>query len=155
MRDADQAARAASMTSGQWETVEALDKRHTTRIKELIAEIGWPTISKVGNEGSTHAWLLVQHADLEPEFQKECLTLMKQCARKDIDILNIIYLEDRILSFAGKPQLYGTQFFRKGKDAPYQPYPSSDPETLDERRGAVGLEPMEEVIVYMNKKYMH
>lgn len=154
MRDEDQAARAASMTSGDWSSVETIDKRNTTRMKEIIAEIGWPTIPKVGDEGSTQAWLLVQHADLEPAFQEACLDLMKKYESEDIDIVNIAYLEDRLLSAAGKPQIYGTQFVRKGKEGMYEPYPISELDKVDERRASLGLEPMEAYHKHINKRYL-
>jgi len=40
----------------------AVDQRHTARMQKIMAEIGWPSIPKVGAEASTAAWLLVQHA---------------------------------------------------------------------------------------------
>ena len=50
-------------------------------------------------------------------------------------------LEDRIRFFEGWPQLFGTQL--KPDDAGrLLPYPIEDPEHVEERRRAVGLEPL-------------
>ena len=57
---ADQQARQKFADSdGPREAFEALDKVHTARMKQIIAEIGWPTITKVGKDGAFDAWLLV------------------------------------------------------------------------------------------------
>ena len=45
------------------------------RIMEIIEEFGWPLQSVVGKDGSEAAWLIVQHAVLEPEFQEECINI--------------------------------------------------------------------------------
>jgi hypothetical protein len=54
-------------------------------------------------------------------------------------------LEDRIRSFEGQPQRYGTQF---DWDAGGQlsPLPVEDPDDLENRRRSVGLGPLEEEI---------
>lgn len=116
---------------------EDLDKRNTSRLKEIIAKIGWPTVSKVGERGSTDAWMIAQHADLEPSFQEECLNLMKENAG-DVETKLVGYLEDRVRMNTGRPQLYGTQF--PGSE----PHPIEDPEHLDQRRKAMGMEPFSE-----------
>jgi hypothetical protein len=52
-------------------------------------------------------------------------------------------LEDRVRMFEGRPQLYGTQLEPDDEGRP-RPYPIEDPEGVDERRRAVGLEPLAE-----------
>src|ERR1017187_4167812 len=56
---------------------ESIDKKHTARLKSIIKEYGWPTITLVGERASRAAWLLVQHADHDRGFQKDCLKIMK------------------------------------------------------------------------------
>lgn len=43
----DQEMRTGPNPDESWD--ETMDPRNTTRMKEIIAEIGWPTISKVGD----------------------------------------------------------------------------------------------------------
>src|SRR5262245_47910462 len=76
MRDRDQEIRHAMATAGwseltpqQVHECERIDRENTARLKQIIDRIGWPTISRVGAQASSAAWLLVQHADAEPEFQ--------------------------------------------------------------------------------------
>lgn len=118
----------------EWD--DSIDLRNTARLKEIIAEIGWPTLSKVGSEASQAAWLLVQHASAELDFMKQCLELMRQTP-DDVRPSNIAFLEDRLLIMEDKPQIYGTQFRNIGNG--WEPFPIEDSEHVDERRASVGL----------------
>lgn len=130
---------------------ESVDQKHTARLKEIVAAISWPTISKVGKEASHSAWLLVQHATAEPAFMQQCLNLMKNAGEGDVAPDDIAYLEDRLLIMEGKPQLYGTQF--RTIDGVTEPFPIEDPEHLDERRARVGLETYAEYEARMKAKH--
>lgn len=130
---------------------EKMDPRNTARMKEIVEKIGWPTISKVGKKASGDAWLLVQHADRDVEFQKHCLELMKQEFASEVDLKNIAYLEDRVRVNSGKPQLYGTQFRWTTDNKPIQDI--EDPESVDQRRAEMGLKTLAEGIEEMYQKY--
>lgn len=136
---------------------EEVDNKNTEAMKQVVAEIGWPTVSKVGKEASHDAWLLVQHADHDPKFQQECLALMKQESESEVSPVDIAYLEDRIRVNTGQGQVYGTQFHETRNDAGnvvrYEPRPIEDPDHLDERRVKVGLEPHAEYSESLTKKY--
>ncbi len=124
---------------------------NTKRMKEIVSEIGWPTISKVGKTGSNNAWLLVQHADLDIEFQKNCLNLMKELPQEEVDARNIAYLTDRICASEKTPQIYGTQFHEV--DGKLVPQNIEDIDNVNVRRKEVGLETIEEYAITMNKQY--
>ncbi len=112
-------------------------RKHTQRLKEIIAEFGWPTISRVGPIPCSEAWLIVQHSDYDLEFQKEVLTLFKSLPEGEVNKVNIAMLEDRVRMNEGKPQLYGTQWVvEEDKQVPYQ---LEDPEHVEERRESMGL----------------
>ena len=113
-----------------------IDEDNSTRLQTIVEAQGWPTISKVGTNASHAAWLLVQHAP-SLDFMKNCLELMKQLPKDEVNPANVAYLEDRVLMMSGEPQIYGTQFQGKGKDL--QVYPISEPEKVEERRASVGL----------------
>jgi hypothetical protein len=127
--------------SGQWDS--SVDVANTQRMKEIVEQIGWPTRSKVGKHASERAWLLVQHADLDRAFQRMCLELMKAQAAGEVKPANIAYLEDRVRVGEGRPQVYGTQFYTD-EAGNLGPQPIEDPDHVDERRQAVGLQPLSE-----------
>jgi len=115
-----------------------VDREHTERMHEIVDEVGWPTISMVGSDGTQAAWLLVQHADLDPAFQRRCLSLMEALrGRGEIYAQNLAYLTDRVLVNEGKKQEYGTQFHVV--DGKQQPRPIRDANNVDKRRAALGL----------------
>ncbi len=128
-----------------------VDKRNTERMKEIILEIGWPTVSKVGAGGMRDAWLIVQHADHDLDFQKQCLELMKNEPEGEVGKTEIGYLEDRTRVNSGQEQLYGTQFY--DKDGVYIPRPIKDEENLEQRRAEAGMEPMSEYKKHFEEKY--
>ena len=135
MSEADQKMR----MSGQWDS--SIDVANTQRMKELVEQIGWPTRSKVGKHASEMAWLLVQHADHDRAFQQTCLSLMKAQAAGEVSPANMAYLEDRVRVGEGRPQVYGTQFYAD-EAGNIGPRPIEDPDHVDERRKAVGLQPL-------------
>ena len=122
--------------------IQAVDARHTSRMRAIVAEHGWPGRSLVGDDGSHAAWLLVQHAD--GAFMAQCLPLMERAvAAGQAFGKDYVYLLDRVRMQQGKPQIYGTQFtFAAGGQLVL--HPIEDAEHVDERRRAVGLPPMAE-----------
>jgi hypothetical protein len=64
---------------------------------------------------------------------------------------DLAYLEDRVRIFAGRPQLYGTQFLHD--DQGLRPEPIEDPEHLDQRRASVGLGPFAEYEARMGRRH--
>ena len=126
-----------------------IDTFHTIKMKKILITWGWITISKFGHEYDNKAWLLIQHADLEPFFQIGVLWLLENIVNKgETDKKNCAYLYDRIaLKFhhLGMRQRYGTQL--DINSLKLQPYEGSLKE-IDERRKKVGLEPLKE---YINK----
>ena len=118
--------------------VAKVDKANRERLKEIVAEHGWPTYDMVGSEASRAAWLVVQHSDRDIEFQKKCLALMEPLVKKNqVGKSDFAYLWDRVAVNNCKKQRYGTQI--ESKDGKWQPKPVEDPKNLDKRRAEVGL----------------
>ncbi len=130
---------------------EEVDRNNTENMKKIISKIGWPSASKVGKSGADDAWLLVQHSDHDPAFQRQCLELMKALPENEVERRHIAYLEDRVLLKETGFQTYGTQFDQK--DGKHIPRPIKDPENVDERRNKMSLGTLEEGIRKMHEKY--
>lgn len=129
-----------------------IDRANTARMKEIIAEFGWPGKSLVGGDASIAAWLLVQHADLDVPFQKQCLALMEQAVKdKEARAADFAYLTDRVLVADNQKQRYGSQLLPvNGK---LTPQPIEDEEHVDKRRKEIGLEPLAEYVKTAEKFY--
>ena len=134
----DEKAAHASLVS----QITEIDTGNTEWLKEIVAEGGWPTYSEVGIDGGDAAWLLVQHADADSQFQRKCLELMTELPKEEISQPNLAYLTDRVLLAEGKSQIYGTQFVRR--EGKWIPLRLEDAENVDARRAEVGLPPLAE-----------
>ena len=121
----------------EWRRV---DTGNTRWLADLVATRGWPGRTLAGPDGAEAAWLLAQHADLDPELQRTFLEALRGAvADGEASPANLAYLEDRVRVADERPQLYGTQF--TVTDGDFVPCPIEDPQRLDERRAAAGLEP--------------
>ena len=129
---------ADTLTPELAERLGAVDADNTAWMKQLVTRHGWPTIARVGEEGASNAWLLVQHADQDVDFQEQCLVLLRAAvAQGQADRTNLAYLEDRVATHRGRPQRYGTQFV--SKDGGLEPYELEDPARHSSTRAGVGL----------------
>ena len=132
--------------------VERIDRRDTARMKQVIAKFGWPGNALVGPTAAHGAWLLVQHADLDPAFQQRCLPLLEEAVKHgDASGKDLAYLTDRLRVAHHQPQVYGTQFHTV--DGKLVPRPVEDSAHLDDRRRAVGLGTMAEYEQQMQRVY--
>jgi len=129
--------------------LRAVDTENTRRIREVVARHGWPGRTLVGVDGAHAVWLLVQHADHDRAFQKECLEKMRQAAPGEVSGRDIAYLTDRVLVGEGKPQRYGTQLqLQNGKLIPQT---LETPGEVDRRRGELGMEPLSQYLEFAEK----
>lgn len=148
MREEDQRVLQELIDNGELGGVEyhprmmAVHEKNNDRIREIINKHGWPGISIVGKDGSEAAWLVVQHAVLDAEFMKSCLPMIKEAVSLgEAEGWCFAYLQDRVLTMAGMPQIYGTQHDVDENCVVY-PMPMQDPEKVDDLRKELGLEPL-------------
>ncbi|MGR4862727.1 DUF6624 domain-containing protein [Caulobacter sp. LARHSG274] len=115
---------------------------NTHWLKRVLVRIGWFDISRYDPEASQGAWLLVQHADRDPAWQRAVLAaLAPRVKRGDMQGKYYAYLADRVAVNAGQAQVYGTQGGCHGPGATWRQKPVADPEGLEARRAELGLEP--------------
>jgi len=90
------------------EAMAAADGENLLWLRQVITGGGWPGKSLVGEDGAHAAWLLGQHADSDPAFQRRCLDpLTAAVERGEATIVQQAYLTDRVLLHEGKPQRSG------------------------------------------------
>lgn len=127
---------------------------NTAWMKQVIATHGWPGYKLVYMDGEDDAWLLVQHADQDPEFQQQALALLEKAVmEKDADPKHLAYLTDRVRTHRGEKQLYGTQLTGEGDKM--VPFPIEDEAHVDERRQRIGLGPLADYIEQARVIYSH
>lgn len=140
------------LSNGYNEEMEALHNANAKELSQIIDEIGYPTIDKVGKEASEAAWLIIQHAIGQPEFMKKSAEMLKKAVQENkADPICLAYLTDRIAVFEDNPQLYGTQFDWdiNGKMNPNQ---VDDMEKVNQRRKNLGFNSIQEQIEIMQER---
>jgi hypothetical protein len=124
--------------------MKRVHEKNNARIKEVIKQFGWTGKNLVGEDGCDAAWIIVQHAVLEPDFQRCCVPLLETAvAAEEVPRWQLAYLKDKVLKMNGEPQLYGMQYVvgENGKSVPYKIH---DEANVDARRREAGLPTMEE-----------
>jgi hypothetical protein len=116
-----------------------VDAENTAFMRALLARCGWPKQSVVGESAATAAWLLTQHADMDPEYQVLAAQQMKYAVMaKEASAWNLAVLVDRNRRLTNQPQVYGMQtFVDAGKTLHF--YDIVSPGQLDARRKEIGL----------------
>ena len=118
-----------------------VDSSNTGWLRRKILTEGFPTPEQVGRDGVNAAFLLVQHADADPDFQERVLPMIEAAYRRGtIDGQNLGLLTDRILKARGQHQRYGTQTTMKGGRLVIDPI--DDSANVDDRRAMLGLPPL-------------
>jgi hypothetical protein len=139
----DQVARKARDVDG----MRAADDENLPWLKAVVADRGWPGASLVGADGANGAWLLAQHADSDPAFQRQCLGLLAAAVEAgEATAQQLAYLTDRVLLAEGKQQEYGTQVTARG--GRWMPRNLRDPDGVDTRRAGVGLGTIAEYLTH-------
>lgn len=133
-----------------------VDAQNTSDMKEILTIHSWIKISEFGSVADNQAWLLVQHADYDPDFQKAVLQKLEILwPLGETNSQNFAYLFDRVASSWSDlskrvPQRYGTQGACVS-DGKWEPLPIDQPSRLEERRAQVGLPPFSEYLEKTNR----
>lgn len=134
------------------EEILMLDLSHQERLREIIREHGWVGSDAIGQESAHALWLLVQHAP-DLDFQQECLSLLKQAAKRgEAALADYAFLQDRVLVRMGEKQIYGTQTAIVEGQVFY--FPIEDEENVEIRRFEMGLNTLWEQAVETTKRYL-
>lgn len=142
-------AQSGDLFVGYHPEMEAVHLENAALLERVIADIGWPGRSAVGEDGARAAFLILQHSISRPDLQRRGLALILDAIPLgQANALDAAYLADRIAMFEGAEQTFGTQF-DWDENGQLSPAPTRDLATLDDRRESVGLPPMAETIAHM------
>ncbi|MBL8014607.1 MAG: hypothetical protein JNK26_00245 [Candidatus Doudnabacteria bacterium] len=139
--------KAIKETEVLWKDEKVDSERLADRAREnnlvldaVISEIGWPTISQVGEEAAYYAYLIALQTE-DVTKQLGYLLLLSQ-NRDDIDVSWLAYLTDRVCVRQGRPQEFGTQFADQGDKLVLRKV--KDWQEMEQNRKLANLEPIEE-----------
>lgn len=118
----------------------------------FFKKYGFLGFNQVGKDGSTNFWLVVQHCDKHPEFQRAVLPAMDQEVKKgNANPSNYALLYDRVQVNAGLPQLFGTQVTYEVETTGRAILKIGllDSVNVDQRRKAYQLDPLKDYLNMM------
>jgi len=142
-------ARSGALFDGYNPDMERVHLANADLLERAIEAIGWPTRSKVHDDGAGAAFLIAQHAISRPALQRKALELVLEAIPLgEANPLDAAYLSDRIAVFEGRGQIFGTQFDWNA-DGLLAPSPIADAANVEERRANVGLPPLADIIAEM------
>jgi len=124
-----------------WNEIAAADAANLPKVEAILAQHGWLGPKQIGPKANSALFLVIQHADLA--VQQKYLPLMRDAVRAGRAAgSSLALLEDRIALREGRPQIYGSQIGSDPASGQSYVMPLADPDRVDERRAAVGLEPI-------------
>ena len=123
-----------------------VDSVNLARLIWLMDTLGFPSWDRVCSYGAHAAWIIAQHA--HPWFQYGYVKQMRRAvADTNADPSNLAYLEDRLRTGRGLPQLYGTQFTSSGENnRTVWQCPVADIKSVNLRRSQMLMPPLEDYI---------
>ena len=114
-----------------------IDMDNQRKMKEILNKYGWIEQSKIGEKAAEAFFYTIQHSDTTliikwfPEFKR-------LADAGEADKVKCAMMEDRLLMWRGKKQIYGTQAdFRADKKLAI--WPIEDPKNVNERRKKIGF----------------
>jgi len=75
-------------------------------------------------------------------MQKYLPTMRAAASKGELAKQSLALVEDRVLTFQDKPQLYGSQYRYNEATGKPEFFPIADEAHVDERRASMGLEPL-------------
>ncbi|AVQ04419.1 hypothetical protein B7G68_11035 [Caulobacter segnis] len=134
-----------------WDPVEEADAENEKALLAMAPPEGWFLKSRYGDKAAKAAFMIVQHSNLEL-WRRFVPVLEPLVAKGEVDGQNYGLMYDRLALNEGRPQRYGSQVVcEAGKWAPDR---LEDPETVDERRKAMGFpQSMAEYLAYFQTNY--
>lgn len=116
-----------------------IDADNRAWLKSVIKQRGWFRVSRDGADADAAAWLIVQHADMDRDFQRTTLELLKPLAvTGESSRRNYALLFDRWAAGTKNLQRYGLQGRCTGPSV-WTPDPIAEPERVDQRRREADL----------------
>lgn len=115
------------------------DEINRTRLKEIIAEFGFPTEKLIGKDAMRGIFFMIQHSDGDREWQKAQLPHIESGVQSgEFSKQDYAFLYDRIQKNQSLPQRYGSQFGSGAKMKETEDLPN-----LDNRRREMDMMPID------------
>ena len=111
------------------------------KVKRILNTYGWPSKTMAGERGNWTICNVIQHSDNAVRIHY--LPMMRQAVKDGkLEPRFLVRAEDRIATERGDLQIYGGQMKYYPETKTFNLWPVYDPENIDKRRAAIGLDPI-------------
>ncbi|GER06422.1 hypothetical protein GCM10007972_01340 [Iodidimonas muriae] len=133
--------------------ITPVDKENLQRVSDILEQYGYVSAPLWSDKAEQAVWFVVQH--MPPETDPDLMALILPKVKESVEQGRLTgwhyaAMYDRHERYQGRDQLYGTQFLRDG--GVYVPAPMQDPEGVDARRAALGMETLAEKLEKFNSR---
>jgi len=130
-----------SLMNSIWDRQLETDSLNQIRVAEIINKYGYPGKTMVGENENRAVWYVIQHAPVDTI--NKYLPIIKEAANNgELSKALVGMMEDRMLMFQGKEQIYGSQgqsIRLKNGEQLWVIWPVKDPDNVNELRKEVGF----------------
>lgn len=135
-----------------WALMRKTDSSNLYIVEKVLEKFGWLGSEEIGKDANSAIFLVIQHSDLE--IQEKYLPMMQKAVKEGKARGNsLALLEDRINLRKGKFQVYGSQMGTDPDTGEIYVKPLIEPESVNERRVAVGLMSIESYVSHWGVKW--
>ncbi len=126
-------------------SMKKADSLNLAKVSAILERYGWPGAEAIGSSANTTLFMVIQHSDLAQ--QDRYLPVMRKAVKEGkASASQLALLEDRVALLHHQKQRYGSQVKWDMKTNEYSLLPLEDPQHVDERRKAVGLQPLKDYL---------
>mgnify|MGYP005757398725 CR=1 FL=1 len=119
--------------------MQRIDSVNQTIVLQIIDKHGWLPQSEVGEKAASSIFYVVQYSDLST-MEKYFPLLRQRALEGEASKVHAAMMEDRMLMWQGKKQIYGTQATSMGReDGKMAIWPVEDPKDVNKRRAEAGM----------------
>jgi hypothetical protein len=119
---------------------DRIDGQNTARLKEILKEISWTELRTLSPRAANAAYLIISHSS-DVAFQREMLAIFEPLAvAGDMNGDQYANLYDDVALGENRLQRYGMNHDCVGGE--HRPRAIEDPDHVDARRAAIGLQPL-------------
>lgn len=117
------------------------DMINLMKVEAIFKRYGWPNVLTIDDKAHIALFLVIQHTSLKKQLQYAPL-IWKAAREGKLRKSQAAMLDDRMAVAHGKPQIYGSQIVCDAATNECYVHPIAEPETVDARRGEMGMEPL-------------
>ncbi|MBC7382035.1 MAG: hypothetical protein H7296_03465 [Bacteroidia bacterium] len=128
-----------------WSVISKNDSINLIKVEAFLHKYGWLGSDVIGVKGNSTLFLVIQHSN--QTAQEKYLPMMREAVKNGkANGSSLGLLEDRVALNRSTKKVYGSQVAKDKETGLYYVRPLEDPDNVDNRRAAIGLQPLADYV---------